>query len=989
MIHTIRVTAKADTDPLGRDVLAEIRRTLGLEAIGRVRTARVFRLEGADETAARRLAEALLCEPVDHDWTIDAPALTDAARVVEVAYLPGVMNPEAASIMKAAADLGVDLVAVDASREYAFYGAPGGSTSSPGVAADVDRVVHRLLVNPTIERVVDAPPATLVIEGQPGPTRRIALRSMDDDALRRLSDGGLYLDLGEMHAIRDYFEELGRDPTDLELEVLAQTWSEHCVHKTFKRPVVIDGVTKSPFMQRLKETSRRYDDLVVSAFVDNSGVLRFYDGWAVCGKVETHNSPSAIEPYGGAMTGSGGVFRDVLGTGQGARVVASTDMFCFAPPDLPAEDVPPGALPPDYLLRRIVAGVRDYGNRMGIPTNNGSVHFHPDFRAKPTVIVGAYGLLPEARAIKGRPRPGDRIIVMGGRTGRDGIHGATFSSTAMTADTITVNSQAVQIGNAVEEKRLLDALLACRDEGLLQALTDCGAGGFSSAIGEMAESTGAEVDLDRAPLKYTGLAPWEIFLSESQERMVAAVAPDAVARVMAVCATYNVEAVDVGFFAATGRLVVRYAGEVVGELALRFMHDGLPERTLHGTWAAGSADRTGPAAGASAAGAATRAAVPPPCPSTPDEWLALARRVMAHPNVASKEPIVRQYDHTVQAMGALPPFGGPEGDAPGDAAVIAPLPDKPYGLVIAHGLNPALNAVDPYWGGVWAAAEAMSNLVAVGGNPREVGLIDNFIWPVPDETSLGGLDRAVDACVDVMHALERPFISGKDSLSSTYRFPDGTVLKIPPVLCISVFGRIPDVLRTTSSDFKRPGAALVLVGARDVDPARGFALAGSIHADVAGGAGRGAAAADGAGVGYGTVDIPHVDLAVLPRVLDAVHAAIDAGAVRACHDVSEGGLLACLAEMGFGGDMGADVDVEGLAERPDAALLNETAGVFVCELSDGASAEALFGAVPHAVIGRTIAERELRVRSGERELFRAGLGELQAAWEGVFRGVFH
>lgn len=954
MIHTVRVAAKADTDPLGRDVLAEIRRTLGLAAVGRVKTARVYRLEGVDDAAARRVAEVLLSEPVDHDWTLDAPILVDAARVVEVAYLPGVMNPEAASILKAAGDLGVALEAVDASREYAFYPSPGASVA----AADVAAVVARLLVNPTIERVVETAPDTLVIEGRPGPTRRIELRAMDDAALQRLSDAGLYLDLGEMHAIRDYFDELGRDPTDLELEVLAQTWSEHCVHKTFKRPVVIDGVAKEPFMARLKAASRRHDDLVVSAFVDNSGVLRFYDGWAVCGKVETHNSPSAIEPYGGAMTGSGGVFRDVLGTGQGARVIASTDMFCFAPVDLPADDVPPGALRPDYLLRRVVAGVRDYGNRMGIPTNNGSVHFHPDFRAKPTVIVGAYGLVPEDRARKGRPRPGDRIIVMGGRTGRDGIHGATFSSTAMTADTITVNSQAVQIGNAVEEKRLLDALLACRDAGLLQALTDCGAGGFSSAIGEMGEHGGAAVELDRAPLKYSGLAPWEIFLSESQERMVAAVAPDDVARVMATCAVYNVEAVDVGAFTDSGQLVVRYAGDVVGELAMRFMHDGLPERTLHGTWSP----------------PAPPAFIAPLPPSTPAAWIALALGVMAHPNVASKEPIVRQYDHTVQAMGALPPFGGPEGDAPGDAAVLAPLPGRPYGLVIAHGLNPVLNAVDPYWGGVWAAAEAMANLVAVGGNPREVGLIDNFIWPVPDAASLGGLDRAVEACVDVMDALGRPFISGKDSLSSTYRHPDGTVLQIPPVLCISVFGRIPDVAATVSSDFKRPGARLVLVGARDVAPERGGAMGGAIGAEIA---------------GWRGADIPHVDLALLPRVLDAVHAAIAGGQVAACHDVSEGGLLACLAEMGFGGDRGAEIDLAGLAERPDVALFNETAGVFVCELVDGAAPDALFGAVPHAVLGRTTDDRALRVRDGSVELFTVELGVLQAAWEAPFRAVFH
>ncbi len=430
------------------------------------------------------------------------------------------MNPEAASILKAAADLDLDLVAVDASREYAFYG--------PLEADDVDGIVHRLLVNPTVERVVTAPPDTLVIEGVAGSTERVPVRRMDDAALQALSDDGLYLNLAEMRAIVEYFEEMGRDPTDLELECLAQTWSEHCLHKTFKSPVIIDGQQKAPFFSRLKDAARQHFELVVSAFADNSGVMRFYDGWALCGKVETHNSPSAIEPYGGAMTGSGGVFRDILGTGQGAAVIASTDVFCFAPPDLPAEEVPPGCLPPDYLLRKVVAGVRDYGNRMGIPTNNGSVQFHPDFRAKPTIIVGAYGLLPEDRAKQGTPLAGDRILALGGRTGRDGIHGATFSSTAMTSATITVNATAVQIGNAVEEKRLLDAVLACRDAGLIRALTDCGAGGFSSAIGEMGSDLGAEVHLERAPLKYSGLAPWEIFVSESQERMVLAVAPERV-----------------------------------------------------------------------------------------------------------------------------------------------------------------------------------------------------------------------------------------------------------------------------------------------------------------------------------------------------------------------------------------------------------------------------------------------------------------------------
>jgi len=957
MLHTVRVAAATDADPLGDDLLAEVRRTLGRRDIARIRTARVYRLEGIDETSARRLAEELLADGVDQRWSLDEPIITDAHTVVEVAYLPGVMNPEAASIRKAAADLNTVPTAVDASREYAFYAAQGASLEP----AAIDQIVARLLVNPTIEHVVQSAPTTLIIAGEPGVTRRLEIAAMDDRALMELSATGLYLDLTEMRAIRDHFGTLGRPASDLELEVLAQTWSEHCGHKTFKRPLIVDGQPKEPLIERLAGASRECSDLVVSAFEDNSGVMRFYDGWAVCGKVETHNSPSAIEPYGGAMTGSGGVFRDILGTGQGADVIASTDMFCFAPPDLPAEAVPPGALPPDYLLRRVVAGVRDYGNRMGIPTNNGSVHFHPGFRAKPSVIVGAYGVLPEARARKGRPEAGDRILILGGRTGRDGIHGATFSSVSMSADTQTVNSQAVQIGNAIEEKRLLDAVLACRDADLIRAITDCGAGGFSSAIGEMAEEIGAEVLLNRAPLKYTGLAPWEIFVSESQERMVLAVAPENVTRVSEVCADHNVEATDVGVFEATGRLRVLFADEVVGDLDMSFLHEGLPRATLIAKW-------TEPGIDAAAGWSGTLE--PPP---DADGWVRALEAVLGHPDVCSKEPIVRQYDHTVRAQSACQPFGGPEERAPSDAIVLTPLLGKRFGLVIAHGLNPSMMALDPYRGGVWAAVEAMSNLVAAGGNPREVSLIDNFIWPVPDEHWLGALDRAVDACVDVMRALGAPFISGKDSLSSTYRFPDGTVLHIPPVLCVSAFGRIEDVGCTASTDLKRAGDALVLVGCRDVDvQTLGCTAYASAHG------------ADPTGARP-----PSIDLDRLPATLDAVHAAIKDGAVAACHDISEGGLMTAVAEMAFGGGLGADIDIAALDGRVDVELFGETAGAFVVEIAAGTDPASSFSGVPHTVIGTTTAAPELVVRRGSQRVFSAGIDRLRRAWEQPLQRVFH
>ena len=546
----------------------------------------------------------------------------------------------------------------------------------------------------------------------------IALRQLSTDALRALADAHQwYLNEIEMKAIQDYYREQERDPYDAELETIAQTWSEHCCHKTFKANLIINGVHKKPLFTRLKETAQHYCSDVVSAFVDNAGAFRFYDGYAVLGKVETHNSPSAIEPYGGACTGSGGVFRDIMGTGQGARVIASTDMFCFAPPDLPRDQLPPGCLAPDYLLQKVVAGVRDYGNRMGIPTNNGSVHFHENFRAKPTVIVGAYGITPEKNCIKGVPEPGDRIVLIGGRTGRDGIHGATFSSGQMTASTVHTNANAVQIGNAIEEKRMADAIIMARNANLMRAITDCGAGGLSSAIGEMASAIGAHVALEKVPLKYNGLNPWEIWVSESQERMVCAIAPENFQNFQAICHEYNVEVTAIGHCTDTQQLKVMYHDQTVCNIAMHFLHHGIPPQTLRGTY--------------------HPAEHKPLDVSMPTDWVELYCALMRHWNICSKEPIVRQYDHGVQGTNALPPFGGNTQHGPNDATILTPLLGSPYGFIIGHGMNPVLMDRDPYRGSWWAIAESLSNIVAVGGDVSHTCLIDNFIWPCPDEQYLG------------------------------------------------------------------------------------------------------------------------------------------------------------------------------------------------------------------------------------------------------------
>ena len=944
MVYTIRVASKNDTDPKGQDLLAEIKRTLKISTISKIRTAKVYRLEGLNKDKAQKFAQTALFETIDQTAAFDGKLFKDANHIVEVAYKPAVMNPEVASIQKSAEDLGASLKAADSSSLYAFYGKLS--------TTQLTTIIERLMVNKTIEVVIKKNPKTLLISGQRGKVKKIPIRNLSGEKLMDLSRNRLFLNLEEMKIIQNFFIKIGRDPTDCEVEVLAQTWSEHCVHKTFRAKVTIDGRVKEPFIERIKKTAKNNPMIIVSAFDDNSGVIDFYDGYAINSKVETHNSPSAIEPYGGAMTGSGGVFRDILGTGQGAKPVAATDIFCFAPPNLQSQQLPPGCLPPDYLLRRVVAGVRDYGNRVGIPTNNGSIHFHKDFRAKPTVAVGSFGILPKKFAKKGNPKVDDLILTIGGATGRDGIHGATFSSAEMTHQTGTVLGSAVQIGNAIEEKRIIDCVLTLRDQNLIRAITDCGAGGYSSAIGEMAKNTGACVYLDKVPLKYTGLAPWEIFLSESQERMVLAINPKNKKKIFEICKLYNVAANVIGKFDHSKRLAVTYRDQKVCEIDMKFLHEGLPQRTMIGK--------------------SRNEKIVRRYPISPKDLESTWHKVMAHFNVCSKEPIVRMYDHNVQGTSALHPFSGTDFDAPNDGAIIRPILNKPYGLVISHGLNPALNDIDIYQGSLWAATEAVANYVAIGGQISDAALIDNFIWPFPDEKSLADLDCAVDALCDFANTLSMPFISGKDSLSSTYRYPDGKVLKIPPVVLISVFGKIPDVTKTTSSDFKKVGTTLVLIGEQDLKN-----LGGSAYFDVTGSSGQ----------------VPKIDINNLKKVFTSVTRGIQEGQILSAHDISEGGLAASIAEMSFGAGFGAEINLSSLVkareDRPDHILFNETAGTFLVEVGNDEIARKIFRGIPYRIIGKTIKENSISAFSGGKNLCNPSLSKLKQSWQKPMKEIFH
>jgi phosphoribosylformylglycinamidine synthase subunit PurSL len=927
------------------------------------RTARGFLLEGdLPREQAERLANELLVDPlVEMGQLGELNALDGADRVATVLLKPGVMDPTALSILDAARDLGVRVESVRSFRRY--YG----STLTP----EAKNVLFRkVLANDAIEQVLEGPLALHHLHvGTPYHFQRITvpLRQLDDAALEKLSrDGQLALTLAEMKAIQQHFRDLDREPTDVELETLAQTWSEHCSHKTLKGQIDfegrrIDNLLKETIFGATQEIRRRLgaDDWCVSVFEDNAGVVCFDDKYNVCFKVETHNHPSAIEPYGGANTGLGGVIRDPLGTGLGAKPICNTDVFCFAPPDTPPESLPPGVLHPLKVMKGVVAGVRDYGNRMGIPTVNGAVCFDERYVANPLVYCGTVGLIPVEHCQKAA-QPGDFIVALGGRTGRDGIHGATFSSIELTAESEQVSGGAVQIGNAIAEKKLLDVLLQARDAGLYHAVTDCGAGGLSSAVGEMGEKTGAKVHLDWAPLKYAGLSYTEIWISESQERMVLAVPPDKWDALKRLCDSEDVEATVLGTFEKTEQLKLFYDGEQVADLAMKFLHDGRPKVVRQATWRAGDDSPPCIASSASHGGLSS--------PARQVAFNHVLLRILGSLNVCSKEWIIRQYDHEVQGGSVLKPLVGDHDDGPGDAAVVTPVLGSTLGLAIGCGINPRYGDLDPYWMAAAAIDEAVRNVVAVGADPKRIALLDNFCWGNTDRPEvLGSLVRAAEACRDVALAFMMPFISGKDSLKNEYT-SHGRHIVIPPTLLISALGRVPDVRRCVTMDFKEPGNPLFLLGATKAE------LGGSHYNLVCGSSlGR----------------VPRVDVALAPRLFQTLHTALQRGLIRSCHDLSEGGLATALAEMAFAGGLGADIaELRGSSLPDEVALFSESTTRFVIEVTpaNAAAIQELFADLPLTPLGRTVKEPRLRIvgASGEWVVW-TNLAELKEAWQKPLR----
>lgn len=978
----------------------------------------------------------LLADPVTERASVGAAAAGKGEVTIEVHPLPGVMDPVALSVSAAIGELLGLKTPPLVSTGWRY------DISGPGLTRETAMMLAgRLLANPVIQRIHAEPywprefPHSAAHDGGMGSVRLIGL---SDAELTKLSrEAHLFLSLEEMKAVQGHYAGIGRDPREIELETFAQTWSEHCVHKTLKsrivyrhsalgtrhsgetppvdvicwsgRPghemqsdgsVVIDNLLKRTVAAATHRLIADGVDWTLSVFVDNSGVIAFDETHAVCIKVETHNHPSAIEPYGGAATGVGGCVRDVMGTGLGARPIANTDVFCVAEPrhfttestestekgrgsgsepkGAPASvssvpsvvsPLPDGCLPPERILRQVVAGVRDYGNRMGIPTVSGAVYFDDRYVGNPLVFCGCIGVMGREH-VKGVVKSGDLIVALGGRTGRDGLHGATFSSAELEHTASDEFSHAVQIGNAITEKQVLDAIMRARDEfgtPLYNGMTDCGAGGFSSAIGEMGKETGATVHLERAPLKYAGLSATEIWISEAQERMVLAVPERNLEKLRAICAEEHVEMAVLGTFApAAGstkekpELALMFHGKEVGRMDVRFLHEGIPTPKREAVWRGGASGRVAKWQRGEVGRPSVRGAL---------------LQLLAHPNIASKHWIVRQYDHEVRGATAVKPLVGPLGRGPGDASVILPVAGSHRGLAISQGLQtgigdpeihgsgePCHQGGDPYLMVLAAIDECVRNLVCVGADPDRVAILDNFCWPSCSKPeNLGSLVRAAVGCYDGAMAYRTPFVSGKDSLNNQFTTKDGRTIEIPPTLLITGIGIVPDVRKCVTMDAKRAGNVLMVVGPSS------SAMGGSHYQRV-----FGLAPEENAGV-------PVTDLGVGPRVARGVAGVIGAGLARSAHDVSDGGVLCAVAEMLIAGSterarLGAKVDVSGVAacfgEGPSRYVLEVEAGMV------GAVKKAL--GVECAVIGAVDGSGEMSV-GGER----VGVEEMARAWMGT------
>lgn len=961
-------TKEAFSDTIGNNVASEIV-NFGIASIDEVRMVQVYLIEGElSGEDVKRVCGELLIDGVTQGYACvnGSSRLPDYSQTgkagfghrghntiytIEVTRKPGVMDPVESSVIKGINDLGLSVRSVKTAKKFLIAGSL--------TTDQVEDISNKILANKIIENVY-INENNLFYEDKNETIdyhfhkNTLDILSVDDEQLLSISQRGqLYLSLQEMKAVRKHFAKLGRNPTDVELETIAQTWSEHCMHKTFKGIIDYDGERIDNLLANtvIKATAELNKPWCVSVFKDNAGIIEFDENYNICFKVETHNHPSAIEPYGGANTGIGGVIRDTLGTGLGAKPILNTDVFCIGPLDMPQEKIPEGTLHPKRIFKGVVAGVRDYGNRMGIPTANGSIYFDERYTCNPLVYCGNVGLIAKDKCKKESCK-GDLILLVGGRTGRDGIHGATFSSVELNCQSEAISGGAVQIGDPIMERKVTDALLIALDRGLYNNITDCGAGGLSSAVGEMGELLGAVVDLEKVPLKYEGLTYSEIWISEAQERMVLSVPPQNMEEIIDVFEREDVEATFIGKFTGDKRLHLRYKGETVADLDMCFLHEGLPRMIRKATWKLPSHEE--------------------PEISVKNNYGEYLKKILSSWNVCSKEWVIRQYDHEVQGGSVLKPLQGVDNDGPGDACVIRPVLGSNKGIIISNGMNPKYGDIDPYHMAASAIDEALRQIVSVGGSLERVALLDNFSWGNTDKPEcLGGLVRAARGCYDTALYYGTPFISGKDSLNN--EFKDGhTTISIPPTLLISAICVMKDVTKAISMDVKSPGNLIYILGMTKNE------LGGSHYFDI---------------LGFTGNTVPEVDTKIGKKTMDLLANAIERGLVRSCHDCSEGGLAVATAEMSFAGGYGMKLDlslvpVEKGIERDDIILFAESNSRFIVEVQQARKKEfeEIIDGISYGCIGKVLNNDDFVVLSLKGEnVISEKISDLKEVWQATLR----
>jgi phosphoribosylformylglycinamidine synthase len=916
---------------------------------------KVFRLEGITQNQTKTLI-LLFCNPITESICTHSTLKDKNGPITEVGYQRAVTDPELPSILRGARSLGIkELTWARIAHRYQFIGID---------SSEADHIVNRYLYNPQVQIIIKPGEEwnTLHPQGKSGPVEKIILNGLTKKDLNKLSQKRrLFLNADQMSTLQNIASEINRSLTDAELEMFAQTWSDHCFHTTWKSLGLLQALQKS--------TNIINHPLVLSSFEDNAGVMNFYDNWALTIKGETHNSPSAVSPYGGIMTKHGGVIRDTLGCGQGAKPIGGSTIMGLGDPNMSWDDIPDGALHPKTILLESIRGTADYNNPMGIPMMFPVYRFHNGYTGKCFALGHSIGIIHSKRCQKGKPLPGDIAILIGGPTGRDGLHGATVSSSLMTSKTSTIDAAHVQIGHPIEERKFMEAIPVLRDHDCIRAITDLGAAGLSSAAGEMASQTGIWINLAWVPLKTKGMLPWEIWISESQERMLLCIPKNKITKTLNLLQEYEVPAAIIGNFTATGRCQVifdktidfdfnnlkienKLSDEIVIDLDFKYLRKECPLPKIN-TEKSGLQPKSFKASPL----------------QTKNEWISIIKKMVRHLNICDQSPAGAQFDSTVQGITVIGPYGGVEGRMPNDVWAAAPIRGKPFGVVVSNAYNPLYCDLDTQIMAKLMMIESITKLVTVGVNPNEIVLCDNFYTPHVTSEIAYKLKEMVLTCCNLSIELGTPFISGKDSSSGTFITKDGQRIDVPPTLCVLAMGRIPNVKKLIHKSWSKDGNHLFLLGPTSKH------LGGSIYFDIFGHRGN---------------QLPDPDISDIKNTWKTLQALQKDETIISASAISAGGILRRIFEMSLGSGLGCKIELSEIMRRlnldtPETGLFSEMIGAVLIEVSEKniSKMKKNVSAIP---IGRIIQEFSIQLDL-KTQSFCFPMSELIEEWEKPFQEV--